>query len=205
MKKFSRAFSAYVIATLAVIPVAWVAADWLHAVGLIRDIEPGLVIAPLWLLVVGAPSMAAAANHVARVLGKRSIPWVRGTSARSIPIGAGPIGDAVGHILPWVVPSKSAAIDVADEVLFGMDDVIITEREMRDFLNRAWSRQCRGRSPLSRTWWVENGRRLDRAEYETIVAVLVSHDLIKRRAPGASGRLRYPPTKIMTELHHLYG
>ena len=204
MGKLTRAISAYAIATATVIPVAWVADWWLYAVGILQhQIDPALVVAPTWLLVVGAPSMAAAADNILRVLGKKPTPWVRGTNARSIPINA--LGDVTAFLIPGLVTRKPARLDVADGLLFGLGDTVVDEREVHDFLYRAWRRQRRGEPPLSRTWWVDKGRRIERGEYEVIVRTLDALKLIKGRKPGASGRLRWPPARTLVELKHRFG
>jgi hypothetical protein len=77
---------------------------------------------------------------------------------------------------------------------------VITNEALTHFLRTAWARQKRGEDGLSRTWWVEKGRQLERGEYEAIMEVLTREGLVTGRVQGRSGKLLMPAASA---LHHL--
>jgi hypothetical protein len=195
MNRIKKAIATYLIATGAcVLPgmILFEIANEYFAI----DIPLWHAIGLLWLLVVGLPSMAASANEVAKVLGKKEQPWVAGNQIRRIPV----FGDIVR-----LNRRPSFTVDVADRLTFGLGKIIITESVMRHFLVRSWARQQIGHNGLSRLWWVEEGGRIERDEYEAIIRVLIAHGYIEKRQQGHSGKLTTEPVKIFSELKHMYG
>lgn len=200
MGKLKRAVTAYVLASGAVaLPAAFV--TWWPRWVLDWQTAPfHFIYPPIWMFVVGLPSMWAAGDEVARVLGKKPKLEVATTNQRRVPI----FTEAVG-ILPWAIPApQTPTVDIADEFCFSFDGTTVYSNELQHFLYKAWRRQRRGNPPLSRNWWVKGGR-IERCEYETIAMLLVTHNLLKNRRQGASGKLRFPPIKTMSELRHRYG
>jgi hypothetical protein len=196
MNRIKRAIATYLIATGACIIPSVIIMEIANEL-LVIDIPVWHAIGALWLLVVGLPSMAASASEVARVLGRKDRPWVTGSNMRHIPV--------FGDVAAFLNRRSGVTIDVADRLTFGLGQVVVSEGTMRHFLVRAWSRQQAGHNGLSRLWWVEEGRHIDRTEYEAIVQVLLAHGYIERRQQGHSGRLTTGPMRIFTELKHAYG
>jgi len=199
MNKIRRAIALYLIASGAcVIPGVVIVA--LASELFLIDIPIWHAVGLLWLLVVGLPSMTASAGEIARVLGKRESAWIGATQTRHIPV----FGDIarIGKN-PRIIKST---IPVAEGLVFGRGDLTIPEERVRHFLVRSWVRQSGGNPyPLSRTWWVDEGRRIDREEYNIILEALLLHGFIRGRRRGASGKLVAPPQRIFIELKHTYG
>jgi len=198
MSKIGRAIALYLIASGACVVPGMVIVALANELFLI-DIPIWHAVGLLWLLVVGLPSMAASANEVARVLGKRESAWIGATQIRRIPV----FGD-VARIGKNPRTIKST-IPVAEGLIFGRGELTIPEERVRHFLVRSWVRQSGGSPyPLSRTWWVGE-RRMEREEYDVILEALLMHGFVRNRRRGASGKLVAPPQRIFIELKHTYG
>jgi hypothetical protein len=162
-----------------------------------------LVIIGLWLVVVGLPSLYAMVDFLLKKMGYRERPWPRLTNDRLIPVGQSYAFDTVLSPFRFVGNSGQVTPERAvelPEIEIQTGDYLITQEVLLRVLRTAWQRQNRGRSPFSRTWWVEESRSLERGEYESIMETLAKAGLIVGRTQGRSGKLRYPPLKSLDEL-----
>jgi len=209
-----RTITAYVIATVASVLPALILVTLLNEWGYSFSLWQSVRI--VWIAAVGVPSMFYACAKLARNLGHKSPPVLHITGTRKVAVGG---QSGVGHVLADVVPTLFApALEplqdyhVAEEFSItqrdGLCHVRVDEQDLDDFLRRTWRRQVHGESyPLSRNWWVDQGRRIGRAEYDLVVLMLRTANLLAGRhgGQGSSGRLRWPPDKTMRELRYRLG
>jgi len=203
MNKIGKVATAYIIASFVAIPTGWVISlilSW----ALDNDIVPWLVIALIWLLVVGVPSLAAASTYLLKLLGVTHSPWpkLQKTNPRLIPVGAGS-NFAYSVSAELLTPTTTQQQLELSELQIIIGNYSISERVLKAFLNVAWQRQLNNKPGLSRNWWVEQGGKLDRGEYDAIIRVLQRHNLIFGRASGRSGKLQKNPDNILATLEEL--
>lgn len=204
MTKLSKVAIAYLIASSASLVTGWVGAlvwaEWTRT-----PLTTWSVAASVWLFVVGVPSMFAAAKYLLKSLGVREWPtaWLAQRNTRLVPIG---LGSELSYSIPTVVHMSSRHASAAPtgieipELEIRAGHYIISHTILLSFLRSAWARQRQGQDGLSRSWWVENGKQLERGEYEAIIQVLLRQGLIRGRSPGRSGKLLMPPAST---LHYL--
>ena len=198
MKKLGSVLVAYIIASVMVVILAWVGK------GIFEDVtgwrmDTSRFIALVWLVIVGLPSGMAAAGYLLKQLGGRAWPgaWLGQAGSRMIPVGT-----QMAYNIPTVLNAANGRPDQVQikQLEIRSGPYVISHDVLTHFLRTAWSRQNRGEEGLSRPWWVERGKQLERGEYEAIIEVLTRAELIKGRTPGRSGKLVMPPASA---LHHL--
>jgi hypothetical protein len=203
MGKLAKVATAYFIASFTAIVTGWVVAlvwaEWTQT-----KVTTWFAIALVWLAVVGIPSLFAAANYLLKSFGARSWPtaWLTQKDTRLVSVGG---GFNLAYSTPTinsfhgssVIHNKAVELK---ELEIQAGHYVIDQSTLMSFLRTAWTRQRQGKDGLSRTWWVEKGKQLERGEYEAILQVLVREGLIRGRAQGRSGKLLMPPAST---LHHL--
>jgi len=174
MNKFKRAVLLYLMASGTVAGVAAVVTFWPRWAFGWPTAPYHVIYPPIWLLVVGLPSMWASADEIARLLGKKKPMRIVSTNQRSIPI----MGDVLGIVPQFGQAQRShhPAIDIADDFYFECDGTTIYQSEMKDFLNKAWRRQRYGQPTFSRKYFV---RYFDKIDYLTMIELLEVHRLLK--------------------------
>ena len=200
MNKLGKVIIAYFIASFAAIPTGWVIALIL-AEAFDNKVVPWLIIAIIWLVVVGVPSLAAASTYLLKLLGVTHIPWpkLQKTNPRLIPVGTG--SDFAHSVMADVLtPVPTQTTVEVSELQIVIGDYVISEPVLKAFLTVAWQRQLRNKSGLARGYWVGQGGKLERSEYEAIINILDSYGLIVGRGSRRSGKLPKHPNKIMAEL-----
>jgi hypothetical protein len=77
-------------------------------------------------------------------------------------------------------------------------DVTLTEREISDFLIRAWRKQENQENGLSyRFWFRRHDKKISPEQYRAIIKLLDKNGLILNRKKRYSGRLAMPPTECL--------
>lgn len=200
MNKLGKVATAYFIASFASIMTGWVVALVLAELTQ-TEIVTWLVIAMVWLVVVGGPSLFAASYYLLKLLGVRSWPiaWLSQKDARLVPVGG---VSEMTHTAPTIFgqPKHNGSAVEIKQLEIRAGQYVISHSVLMNFLRRAWARQRQGKDGLSRTWWVEKGKQLERGEYEAILQVLKREGLVRGRGQGRSGKLLMPP---VSTLYHL--
>lgn len=216
-----RTITAYVLASALCILPALVIVQLLRAWHI--NIPTWQAIATLWLLVIGLPSMRYASTKLSATLGHRPPPTLTISDSRQVhtsPLHS--LADAIptifsqpSPIVPHSVrgaPPPTPGFHVADTFTVtqrhGTATTIIDMHLLHDFLRRSWRRQLLGETaPLSRTWWVDRGRRITRDQYDLLISLLSQSHLLTGRTGqrGSSGRLRVNPDRTIRELQYRLG
>ena len=201
MTRLGKVLSAYVIASLATLLAGWMV-TFVLASGLKLPVDPWLAIALLWLLTVGLPSMLAAANHLLKTLGVKGSLWptLHQVNSRLVPVGAGGNFSHNLPVIPALRPERPGGAIELKQFEIRAGHYVISQPVLEQFLQTAWRRQRQYKDGLSRTWWVEQGRQLERGEYEAIITVLLREGLVAGRGQGRSGKLIMPPAAAMIHL-----
>lgn len=220
MGKLAQLFRIYTFASIASLFAGLAGVYvWSALVGQRAD-QPWPIVAAVWLLFVGLPSLVGASIALLDQLGV-NLEWPRRQVAptgkplarlkpgqpRSIPVNGRLV--TLGHNAPAIpalsAPAKDHAITVQD-VEIEAGERVITQDRIAHFLRTGWARQRRGEWGMSRTWWVEQTGQFEREEYEILVDTLVAHGIIQGRKPGYSGKLALPPGIALHQLEqHLSG
>ncbi|MDH3676129.1 MAG: hypothetical protein OES12_11590 [Anaerolineae bacterium] len=158
-----------------------------------------LWIAVLWLMIVGVPSLIAASNYLLKLLGVKSTPFLGVARHRLIPVGLN--ADFALSVASVLTPTAQAATTVdIQELEIREGDLVISHEVLYGFLRQAWRLQRQHRDGLSRNWWVDHGKKLERREYDALITVLQRHGLIAGRTRGRSGKLVMPPLSTIEVL-----
>jgi hypothetical protein len=206
MRAWQKILLAYGCASASTVGPGWVTAELLRAWQVWPNLAPWHAVGALWLLVVGTPSMAWASGYLSKALGVPEPVTVHVKNLRRIPILSDlPVfADVLALAAPLRLSRHTPTIDFADRLAFQLGATVISERTLRHFLARSWVRQQQGEDGLSRSFWVDSGR-IERSEYNAVVAALVAHKAVGGRRQGASGRLLDPPDVLLGGLRSLYG
>jgi len=138
----------------------------------------GLVVIQAWL---------QSRDLLAQRLGHRDRPMAQ-FSGRSIPVSAGGLPMVFESIIPG---GRTSNIEVEDVLsVMTATGLLVDGERVKEFVNTAWRRQERGKSGLSRRYWLEGHKPAwDRSEYDALVYVLNQNGFIVGRKDGRSGRL----------------
>ena len=200
MNKLIKVAIAYIMASFASLTTGWVIAlvwsEWTHT-----RVTSWLFMAVIWLVIVGVPSLFAASNYLLKLLGVKDQPWIGLNQSRLVPVGA---GSSFAYTLPQS-PTLAGSNHLPRSVEMGdleirVGEYVISEPVLVNFLRKAWTRQKSNKDGLSRRWWVDTGKQLERGEYEAIVTVLTQAGIVQGRRPGRSGKLMMPPIMAITHL-----
>lgn len=135
---------------------------------------------------------------LARRLGRRYEPSIQ-VSGRSIPVHAGGLATVFEAILPG---KRKSEIEIENELsIMTPTGLLIRQERIAYFINRAYTRQIRGLSGLSRPYWTKEHRPpFDRSEYDSLIYCLVAGGFIEGRQPGRSGKLNAHYREILTSM-----
>ncbi len=202
LKGLARFLLAYVAASFSVLVLSAVLVEFLHAWFVGVRFWP--VVSACWLVAVGVPATGWASQRLSKTLGVKPVPMLGVGSWRSVPVFGGPgavLADVVGSVVPG--RRQIGQIDVPDRWAFLCGSYVFPEDQVKELLQKAWSRQRRGRSAFARSYWLERAPFWgDRDHYEAWCSVAEAGGLLVNRKPRHSGKLIVPPILALSALRN---